>query len=96
VSGELVRASDAERERSVALLREHFAEGRLTLEEFVERVDALYRAATLGDLDAALHELPVAAPARRGVTRLVLARIRNTGPGGYPSPGSCSASAAVS
>jgi hypothetical protein len=73
VSGELVRASDAERERSVALLREHFAEGRLTLEEFVERVDALSRATTLGDLDAALHELPVAAPARRGVTRLVLA-----------------------
>jgi len=73
VSGELVRVSDAERERSVALLREHFAEGRLTLEEFVERADALYRATTRGELETPLSDLQVATPARRGFTRFVLA-----------------------
>ena len=73
MNGELVRASDAEREGSVALLREHFVEGRLTLEEFVERVDALYEATTLVELQAPLRDLPVASAAGRGVTRFVLA-----------------------
>ena len=73
MSGELVRASDAEREGSVALLREHFVEGRLTLEEFVERVNALYAATTLTELEAPLRDLQVASAARRGVTRFVLA-----------------------
>lgn len=73
MSGELVRASDAEREGSVVLLREHFVEGRLTLEEFVERVNALYEATTLTELEAPLRDLQVASAARRGVTRFVLA-----------------------
>ena len=73
MSGELVRASDAEREGSAELLREHFAEGRLTLEEFVERVDAIYEATTLAELEAPLRDLQVAPAARRGVTRFVLA-----------------------
>ena len=38
-----MRASDAERERAVELLRTHAVDGRLTLEEFAERRDA-YRA----------------------------------------------------
>lgn len=68
-----MRASDAERERTVENLREHFAEGRLTLEEFVERVQALYGATTREELEAPLHDLPAAPPARRGLTRFVLA-----------------------
>ena len=35
-----MRVSDADRERAVAALREHLLAGRLTLEEFTERVDA--------------------------------------------------------
>ena len=53
-----MRASDADRERTATLLREHHAEGRLTGEEFHERLDAAYVAKTLGDLDALLADLP--------------------------------------
>ena len=35
-----IRASDADRDRATALLREHHAAGRLTAEEFNERMDA--------------------------------------------------------
>lgn len=73
MSGEVVRASDAERERAAVQLREHFAEGRLTLEDFVERIQALYEARTVGELDLPLRDLPGAPSARRGVTRFVLA-----------------------
>jgi hypothetical protein len=53
-----MRASDADRERTATLLREHHAEGRLTGEEFHERLDAAYAAKTLGDLDTLLVDLP--------------------------------------
>ena len=42
-----LRASDAERERVAASLREHCAAGRLTLEELSERLDEAYRARTM-------------------------------------------------
>jgi Domain of unknown function (DUF1707)/Cell wall-active antibiotics response 4TMS YvqF len=54
-----VRASDADREQVVAELREHSAAGRLTLEEFSERVDEAYAAKTVSELDAVKRELPV-------------------------------------
>jgi Domain of unknown function (DUF1707) len=53
-----MRASDADRERTATLLREHHAEGRLTAEEFSERVDRVFAAKTLGELDALLADLP--------------------------------------
>jgi len=53
-----LRASDADRERTVNLLREHHAEGRLDMDEFHERLNSAYQAKTLGDLDALLHDLP--------------------------------------
>ena len=53
-----IRASDAEREQTVGLLRTHVVEGRLTLEEFAERVDTVYRARTRPELDALTHDLP--------------------------------------
>ena len=65
MSGDLdVRASDAERERVAASLREHCAAGRLTLEELSARLDEAYRARTGGELEAALRELPVEATIR--------------------------------
>jgi Domain of unknown function (DUF1707) len=64
-----LRASDAERERTATLLRDHAAAGRLTPEELDERLDAAYGARTVGELDALAHDLPAAAapsaPARR-------------------------------
>ena len=58
-----VRVSDAERQRTVELLRTHTADGRLTLDEFSDRVGDVYAAITSGDLDKVTGDLPaVAAP----------------------------------
>jgi hypothetical protein len=53
-----MRASDQDRERTAALLREHHAAGRLTLDEFHERLDQTYAAKTMGELEALLADLP--------------------------------------
>jgi hypothetical protein len=58
MSGEQMRASDADRERTAALLREHHAVGRLTAEEFETRIEGVFAARTHGDLDALLADLP--------------------------------------
>ncbi len=68
-----VRASDAEREEAVALLREHAAAGRLTLEEFAQRMTEAYDARTTAELDELARDLPPAPPAsRRRPTRFLL------------------------
>jgi len=54
-----IRASDADRDRTAALLREHHAAGRLTAEEFDERLDIALNAKTLGELDELLDDLPL-------------------------------------
>jgi Domain of unknown function (DUF1707). len=61
VDEDSTRASDDERERAALELREHLVAGRLTLEEFSERVELAYRASTVSDLEAAGSALPVAA-----------------------------------
>ena len=53
-----IRASDADRDRVTALLREHHAAGRLTVEEFHERMEQALDAKTLGELDELLADLP--------------------------------------
>ena len=53
-----IRASDADRDRSAAALREHLAAGRLTNEEFDERLDKTYAAKTLGELNDVMVDLP--------------------------------------
>ena len=53
-----LRASDADRERTAQLLREHHAVGRLTAEEFEGRLEQVFQARTLGELDALLADLP--------------------------------------
>jgi hypothetical protein len=53
-----LRASDADRERIAARLREHYAEGRLTQEELDERVAATLNARTYGDLRGVMADLP--------------------------------------
>jgi DUF1707 SHOCT-like domain len=58
VSDGRVRASDADRDRTAAALREHFAAGRLTAGEFDERLDKAYAAKTLGELDGLMTDLP--------------------------------------
>ncbi|MGO4417668.1 DUF1707 domain-containing protein, partial [Streptomyces sp. MCAF7] len=63
-AGEL-RASDADRDRIADILREALAEGRLDPEEHAERIDAVYRAKTVGELDTLVRDLPAAAAAGR-------------------------------
>ena len=53
-----VRVSDAERDAVLASLRGHFASGRLSLEEFNERVDETYAAKTDIELRQVMRELP--------------------------------------
>ena len=53
-----VRASDSDRERTLAALREHTAAGRLTLDEFAERASTVYAARTLGELAVTTADLP--------------------------------------
>ncbi|MFC7326222.1 DUF1707 SHOCT-like domain-containing protein [Marinactinospora rubrisoli] len=57
-----VRASDADRDRVTDRLREALAEGRLTPQEHEERLDAVYRAKTLGDLVPITSDLPAPGP----------------------------------
>ena len=52
------RVADADRDRTVAQLREHVVDGRLTLDEFSERVGLALDARTRGDLDAVMVDLP--------------------------------------
>jgi hypothetical protein len=59
-----LRASDADRERTVELLREHAVAGRLTLEEFTDRMSAAYLARTNDELEQLARDLP---PARAAV-----------------------------
>ena len=53
-----LRVSDADREQAVTALREHLLAGRLTLEEFSERVDAALRARVAGELARVQDDLP--------------------------------------
>jgi hypothetical protein len=53
-----IRAADADRDRAAEALREHHAAGRLSIEEFQERLDRVYEAKTLGELDALMSDLP--------------------------------------
>jgi hypothetical protein len=78
-----IRASDADRERVVEILRQHSAEGRITSEEFDERMDAAYTAKTMGALAELTTDLPVdlaeharqqAELARRRANRVPLTR----------------------
>src|SRR5919108_3541592 len=65
------------RERTIALLIEHFAQDRLEVEEFESRLDRAHRAATSGELDALLQDLPAPAEAAPApATREALARGR--------------------
>jgi Domain of unknown function (DUF1707) len=54
-----IRASDKERDSVVDVLRDAYTDGRLTLDEFDERVSAAYAAKTWTDLRELTADLPV-------------------------------------
>ena len=57
--GELpdIRATDADRERTVGVLRSSGANGQLTVDELDERVEAAYAARTRGELERLVEDL---------------------------------------
>jgi len=84
-----ILASDAERERSIALLRDAVAEGRLTLEEFSERVEVAYGARTDQELVSLTADLPapsasIPAPAVADEHRAFCSHLTRGGPWSLP------------
>lgn len=53
-----LRASDADRDRTISKLREGMTQGRLTITDFDERMASALQAKTLGDLDQLVQDLP--------------------------------------
>ncbi|MFI8307436.1 DUF1707 domain-containing protein [Streptomyces sp. NPDC085927] len=71
-----LRASDADRERVAAVLRDAVAEGRLDMEEFEERLDATYKARTYRELEPITRDLPAS-----GVSVPVVSLTKSPEPG---------------
>lgn len=58
-TGYNIRVGDAEREATASQLREHYADGRLTLDELNERLDQAFAAKTRADLNTVMRDLPM-------------------------------------
>ena len=54
-----MRAGDEDRDRTVTLMREAYAEGRLTADEFQQRMAQAQESKTYGELAALVSDLPV-------------------------------------
>jgi hypothetical protein len=61
-SDAVIRASDADRDRTVEALANASAEGRLTLEEYSQRSEAALGMRTLGELTSLTDDLPAVPP----------------------------------
>jgi hypothetical protein len=74
-----LRVSDADREQAVVVLRQHLLAGRLTPDEFSERVEAVLRARVGADLARVQEDLPAvaaeAAPSQRKPARFTAAML---------------------
>jgi hypothetical protein len=58
LTGQGLRASDAERDEAISVLRDRFAEGRLSHETFLHRMDAALRARDRSELSDLFADLP--------------------------------------
>lgn len=77
-----LRIGDAERDAAAADLSEHYAAGRLTLDELNERLDAVFCAKTFGQLAKVMADLPGS-----GKLSWRADSGRPAGPGARPGPG---------
>ena len=78
MSGARPLASDADRERLVALLREHYAVGLFGLDELDRRVGVVLSAQYLDEAAAAVADLP--GPAGTGTAGTAISGPRGAGP----------------
>jgi hypothetical protein len=56
-----MRASDSERQAVVEVLKRSLDDGRLKMDEYVERMEKAYEAVTIGDLEVLHDDLPIVA-----------------------------------
>jgi Domain of unknown function (DUF1707) len=62
VDQQKMRASDRDRQQVVERLRSALEDGRLTMDEYVDRMEVAYQAATYGDLAPLCADLPASSP----------------------------------
>jgi uncharacterized protein DUF1707 len=72
VDEQRLRASDRDRQQVVERLRRALEDGRLTMEEYVDRMETAYRAATYGELAPLCADLPASNPALAGPPKAAL------------------------
>lgn len=58
MSEDHLRIGDAEREQAAAALGEHYAQGRLGMDEHADRLDRIWAARTRADLGPVFRDLP--------------------------------------
>ena len=69
VDQQMMRASDRDRQQMVERLRSALEDGRLTMDEYVNRMEVAYQAATYGDLAPLCADLPASNPVTAGPQR---------------------------
>ena len=72
-----LRAADSDREHLAEELREHMLAGRLSSEEFEQRLGDAYKASTRGQLEVLKRDLPVSQRALRGELERRRGRVRH-------------------
>ncbi|WP_432929585.1 DUF1707 SHOCT-like domain-containing protein [Microbispora sp. CA-135349] len=81
-----LRASDSNRDQVAAMLGEALSTGQLSHEEYSERLDNLYQAKTVGELEVLTHDLqverhgPAASPASHAPSAISYASSASTEP----------------
>ncbi|MFI0940755.1 DUF1707 domain-containing protein [Streptomyces sp. NPDC021020] len=80
-----LRASDADRDRIADILREALAEGRLDSAEHSERLDHVYAAKTMGELEPLVADLPAGAAAHPAAAPTAASRGYSDGGGENPN-----------
>lgn len=79
-----LRIGDAEREAAARELGEHFAMGRITVDEHTERLEQIWSARTAADLSPAFQDLPRPRAAQQQPSRTATSPAARSGRGWRP------------
>ncbi len=70
-----MRAGDEDRDRTISVIREAFAEGRLTNDEFQDRLTKAQNSRTFGDLAALTTDLPSLPPGTKSAPTSAISKV---------------------